>query len=183
MKIGAISDTHGDTLAWERALVLFTGCDLIVHCGDILYHGPFNPILGTYAPRQLADAMNESPLPIVFAKGNCDSEVDQLALGYPIQQPMAHIKLHEVSLLVLHGDKYDEKGLEKLGRSYGVDIIVRGHTHERTVKDIGGLTVMNPGSASLPKDGPPSAAIVNTDERKIRIFGLEKRDVLVEEGF
>ncbi|MCL4499272.1 MAG: phosphodiesterase [Chloroflexi bacterium] len=168
MRIGVISDTHGDTLAWDRALVAFAGCSLVVHCGDILYHGPFNPMLPTYAPHQLAGALNEAPFPIVFGKGNCDSEVDQLAISYPIEQPMAHVHLHDLSLLALHGDKYDEEGLEKLGRKYGVDIIVRGHTHECTIRKMGGgLVIMNPGSASLPKEDPPTVARIDTEARAI----------------
>ncbi|MCL5291073.1 MAG: phosphodiesterase [Actinobacteria bacterium] len=180
MRIGAISDTHGDTQAWERALVVFTGCGLVVHAGDILYHGPFNPILPTYSPRDLASAINEAPFPMVFAKGNCDSEVDQLALSFPIQQPMALIHLQDASLIVLHGDKYDEKGLERLGKEYGVDIVVRGHTHDRLIEKVDDLVIMNPGSSSIPKEGPPSVAIIDTDARRINILNLENRKPIAD---
>lgn len=57
MKVGIISDTHGDTLCWEKALKIFTGCELVLHAGDILNHGPLNPILPTYNPLALAEKM------------------------------------------------------------------------------------------------------------------------------
>lgn len=183
MRIGAISDTHGDTQAWERALVVFTGCDLVVHCGDILYHGPFNPILPTYSPRDLATAINEAPFPVIFAKGNCDSEVDQLALSFPIQQPMAFADLDGVKLIAIHGHAYDEKGLESLGREYGVDLIARGHTHEREIRKVDGLVLLNPGSASIPKTGAPSVAVIDTDAKTIEIIDLEERKAVVKEAF
>lgn len=178
-----MSDTHGDTQAWERALVAFAGCDLVVHCGDILYHGPFNPILPTYSPRDLASAINEAPFPVVFAKGNCDSEVDQLALSFPIQQPMALVHLNGFKLIALHGHLYDEKGLEALGKEYGADLIIRGHTHEREIKKLDGLVILNPGSASIPKTGAPTASIIDTDAKTIEIIDLEGRKAIAKETF
>ncbi len=183
MKLGAISDTHGDTQAWERALVVFTGCDFVVHCGDILYHGPFNPILPSYSPRDLATAINEAPFPLVFAKGNCDSEVDQLALSFPIQQPLALVYAGGLTLIAVHGHQYDEKGLESLGREYGVDLIIRGHTHERGIRKFDDLVVLNPGSASIPKTGAPSVATIDTDSRVIEIIDLEERRPVLKEAF
>ena len=81
--------------------------------------------------------------------------------------------------LIPIGDQLEPR-FGRLGREYGVDIIVRGHTHERTIKEYGGLIVVNPGSSSIPKEGPPSAAIIDTDLRSIRILNLENRKVLQE---
>lgn len=182
MKIGIIGDTHGDTLAWERALVALTGCGLAIHCGDILNHGIFNPILPTYAPRLLADSLNTAPFPLVIVKGNCDSDVDQTALGYPIEQHMALIRESGRTILAVHGENFDDNGLAALGRGYGVDLILRGHTHEAAVVEKDGLLIVNPGSASLPKEGPPTVAMLDVDEEVIKVIDIEKQEILVERG-
>ena len=77
MKIGIISDTHGHEDAWQKAFDKhFKDADLILHAGDVLYHGPRNPMKADYNPAGLAEKINHSPIPVVIARGNCDASVD-----------------------------------------------------------------------------------------------------------
>lgn len=171
MRIGLISDTHGDLEAWLRAVDLLGEIDLMLHAGDHLYHGVFNPVLETYVPGNLAQAMNESPFPILHAKGNCDSEVDQNALNDPILDPYALLMLENAQIMVIHGDRYDEAGLFGMAERLGVKIIVRGHTHISGIKERGGIIMVNPGSPSLPKgDCIPSVGLI--EEKTVKILSL-----------
>ncbi len=79
VKIGLIADTHGNLEGWQQANeIVLGGADIIVHCGDVLYHGPkFSPVAG-YDPAGLAEAINQTPVPVLIARGNADSDVDQL---------------------------------------------------------------------------------------------------------
>ena len=80
MKIGIISDTHGHEMAWAHACErFFKGADLILHAGDVLYHGPRNPMKADYNPAGLVARINSCDIPVVIAKGNCDSSVDRAA--------------------------------------------------------------------------------------------------------
>lgn len=168
MKIGIISDTHGDTLCWEKALGVFAGCELVLHAGDILNHGPFNPILPTYNPLALAHKMNEAPFPILFAKGNCDSDVDTIALEYPIQAPYALALLGGLAVVVTHGDKMDDEALVELGKRYSLSVIVSGHSHVYRLDRHGAVMLVNPGSASLPKGaGIPTVGLIEDKIAKI----------------
>ena len=89
MKIGIISDTHGHEGAWTRACEkFFTGADLILHAGDVAYHGPRNPMKADYNPMGLIERINASEIPVVIAKGNCDSDVDASCLTLPILSPL-----------------------------------------------------------------------------------------------
>jgi putative phosphoesterase len=161
MKVGIISDTHGDPAAWRRAMELFAGCELILHAGDHLYHGAFNPVLPTYAPGELAREMNECVIPILHARGNCDSDVDQLAITAPIMSPYLICRLEGLNIMVTHGDGMDHIALVELAQGYGAGLLVRGHTHMRGIWEHGTMLVCNPGSPSLPKgDGVPSVAIL-----------------------
>ena len=87
MKIAIISDTHGSITAFNRAMEVAGPCDFIVHAGDILYHGPRNPLPEGYKPQELANAINALDVPFVAAAGNCDAPIDQALLSVPIQAP------------------------------------------------------------------------------------------------
>ncbi|MHB8779910.1 MAG: phosphodiesterase [Candidatus Geothermincolia bacterium] len=169
MKIGMVSDTHGDVDAWEKAWRLLADCDLILHAGDHLYHGAFNPILASYDPLKLAGMMNASPVPMVHARGNCDSEVDAVALSDPLLSPYVFLVLEGTRILLTHGDRYEEDELARMGSRFGCRLVVRGHTHLRGVVRHGSLSLVNPGSISLPKgDGIPSLAILTGDTVTLR---------------
>ncbi len=177
MKIGLVSDTHGDVAAWRQALEIFDACELILHAGDHLYHGAFNPVLPTYDPRGLAREMNECPIPILHARGNCDSEVDQLALNDPIMTPYAFCRLEGLNILVAHGDNLDRMELVEMALAYGVRILLRGHTHIRGMWEHGPMLVCNPGSPSLPKgDGVPSVGILQGDG--VSLYDIRSGDLL-----
>jgi len=177
MKVGLISDTHGDAAAWRLALGVFESCDLILHAGDHLYHGAFNPVLPTYDPRELAREMNECAIPILHARGNCDSDVDQLALKDPIMSPYFFCRLEGLNIMVTHGDGMDHLELVELARGYGARLLVRGHTHSHGIWEHGGVLVCNPGSPSLPKgDGIPSVAILQ--DKQVALCALGSGDLL-----
>ena len=180
MRIGLVSDTHGDPAAWDKALGVLGELDLVLHAGDVLYHGIFNPILPTYEPRRLADTLNSFAVPMLHARGNCDSEVDQLALDNHILSDFAFASAEGTRILVCHGHRNSEQELAKLAARGDIQMILRGHTHVPGIVVTGGVTIVNPGSCSLPKqDGEvPTAGLL--EDRKITIFDVESGDVYAE---
>ena len=173
MKIGVISDTHGDTESWQKALKLFEGARFVLHSGDVLYHGVFNPILSSYNGKKLAEMLNDSPVPLIFARGNCDSDVDQLALKYPITSLITETVIEDLSILIHHGDKFSNK---ELADKYKPDIIISGHTHLYGIEQYNNTVFLNPGSASLPKtpDKTPTVALI--EDKTIKILNLNSGD-------
>ncbi len=165
MKLGVISDTHGSFSAWEQVMKeYFYDCDLILHAGDILYHGPRNPQPDVYDTKKLAKAINDSAVPLVIASGNCDSSVDQLVLDYPIQQPYAFVQWDNKQILINHGDKLTDADKEKMINLYGLDYLICGHTHIPEIRELGTGLVLNPGSPALPKyKNIKTAAIIGCD--------------------
>lgn len=175
MKIGVISDTHGDAAGWQRAMeTVFHDVDLIIHAGDILYHGPRNPLVEGYNPPELARLMNSCPVPVLFAKGNCDAEVDQLMLDYPVQAPYAFLQVGSLRIMAHHGDGLDREGMLRLSRRYRTclftSVFISGHTHVPALEDEGGVILLNPGSPSLPKGkGRPTVAVLECGENSLRV--------------
>lgn len=173
MRIGLISDTHGDVEAWRKAMDIFGDIDFAIHCGDILSSGPFNPRLPSYDPLELAKAINIAPFPTIFAKGNCDAEVDVNALVFPIEAPYTHVYVGRISILATHGHLYSREQLIDMGRRYNLTLIISGHTHVRGIEPVENVKVINPGSASLPKgdDDIPSVGLI--EDRTVRLISLK----------
>ncbi|HZD60869.1 MAG TPA: phosphodiesterase [Anaerolineae bacterium] len=173
MRIGLISDTHGYIDAWEKAVEMFKHVDLVIHTGDILSSGPFNPRLPSYKPTELAKAINDAPFPVIFARGNCDAEVDAIALDYPIQSPYALVLVDNLRMMATHGHLHNEDELIELGHRYKLDIMISGHTHMEGIKKRDGLYLVNPGSALLPKGTRNVPTIGLIEDNQIRIVSLE----------
>lgn len=177
-RIGFTSDTHGDYAACQRVWnKFFAGVDLVVHCGDILYHGPRNPLVDGYNPAGLADFLNASPVPVLYARGNCDADVDQLMIRAPIMSPYVFLQVDGSRIMAAHGENHNREELLQLAGLYGIDIMVSGHTHRWLLEQTGNITLLNPGSPSLPKDNlTPSVAVL--DGSYLRVLCINTGSVL-----
>lgn len=177
MRIGVISDTHGSIKHFEQALQVLGNCDTIIHGGDVLYHGPRNPLPEGYNPKELAEKINSLPN-IIFARGNCDADVDQMVISHPIQSPYVLLHLDKYKILVCHGYTKEKSQYIQLAKDYQTDIFIYGHTHVKELYKDGDLVVVNPGSTSLPKDNIRSVAIIEDDV--VKLIDLETQGVIKE---
>ena len=193
MKIGVISDTHGHEMRFQKACdKFFYNADLILHAGDVLYHGPRNPMLEDYNPAGLAQRINNSKIPIVIARGNCDSDVDQNVIKLPIQAPYAYIYAMGKRIVLTHGTQFTycndpenpnwQKMIDEIAaqaNNLSADIFITGHIHNNILEKHGSSILLNPGSPALPnrKDKKPTVAVITDD--KIEILDLYSGDVLL----
>ena len=152
MKLLIASDIHGaagycrDLLAaWNRE-----GADRLLLLGDLLYHGPRNDLPPDYAPKEVIALLNARKNQIFCVRGNCDTEVDQMVLEFPLLADYAVLTAGSRLLYATHGHVYNTAHLPPLQPG---DILLHGHTHipRRTLRD--GVYVLNPGSVSIPKAG------------------------------
>lgn len=174
MKIGVMSDTHGSLLYLEKALNVLHECDVILHGGDVLYHGPRNDIPKGYNPKEFISKLNEVGN-IIIAKGNCDSDVDQMVINHPIQAPFVMSQFGETRILMTHGYTESKDEVIKKAKNMGADILIIGHTHIKELYCDENLIVLNPGSTTIPKDGTHSVAIIDilqTEEEVDMSFNL-----------
>ena len=161
MKIGVMSDTHGSLLYFEKALDVLSDCDVLIHGGDVLYHGPRNDIPQGYNPKELITKLNSIDN-ILIARGNCDADVDQMVINHPIQSPYMLSQFGEIRIITNHGYIDSKEDTMEKAKKMGADILILGHTHikELFVEEELGLIVLNPGSTSIPKDGSHSVATI-----------------------
>ena len=181
MKIGVISDTHGHEGAWDKANKFFAGADMIIHAGDVLYHGPRNPMKADYNPAGLVTKINDSKIPVVISRGNCDSSVDESCLDVPICNPYAYVVMGGKNILVTHGDAVmEDAAKDKLAKKMKADIMISGHVHVTVLEKRGDTVFLNPGSAALSKreDGRATCAVI--EDAKITIYDIDSAEVLAQ---
>ncbi|MTH46401.1 phosphodiesterase [Intestinirhabdus alba] len=152
MKLMFASDIHGSLPATERVLELFSasGARWLIVLGDILNHGPRNALPEGYDPAQVAGRLNDVAERIIAVRGNCDSEVDQMLLRFPIVAPCQQILLENQRLFLTHGHLFGPDNPPPLCDG---DVLVYGHTHLPVAEKRGAVFHFNPGSVSIPKGG------------------------------
>ncbi len=152
MKLFFMADVHGSEYFLGKALDAFEeeGADFMVLVGDLLYHGPRNPFPEGYNPAKVAEMLNNVGEKIIAVRGNCDSDVDQMVLSFPMLNDYSSILVDGRRIFVTHGHIYSPENLPPLHKG---DIFVSAHTHIPVAREDEGIYVFNPGSISLPKGG------------------------------
>ena len=162
MKLMFASDIHGSRSAMEAILRQYKleGADRLVLLGDLLYHGPRNDLPDQYDPKGVTALLNENKTELLCVRGNCDAEVDQMVLEFPIQADYALFDLDGTTAFVTHGHLFH---LDNLPPHKAGDLLIHGHTHLPVVQEKDGMTYINPGSAGLPKGGFPASYMIYED--------------------
>ncbi len=158
------SDIHGSAYYCGKILEAFerSGAKRLILLGDLLYHGPRNDLPREYDPKQVLAMLNEYRDRIYAVRGNCDSEVDQMVLQFPIMADYALLELNGKTIYATHGHIYNEDTLPPMQPK---DALIFGHIHLPVARTMGDKFLLNPGSAALPKDGnPPSYAMLDGDQ-------------------
>ena len=159
MKLFIASDIHGSAYWCEKMLTAFekSGAEKLLLLGDILYHGPRNDLPEGYSPKKVIAMLNARKDKILCVRGNCDTEVDQMVLEFPIMAEYSLIFADNTTIFATHGHKFNCETLPPLGRG---DILLHGHTHVPVIKEYGDFTYINPGSVSIPKEGSAHSYLV-----------------------
>lgn len=155
MKCMIASDIHGSEFYAERLKEAFEKekADRLILLGDLLYHGPRNDLPKGYNPKAMIEILNSLSEKILAVRGNCDAEVDQMVLSFPIMAEYAVAEYGEKLLYLTHGHIYGEENPPKLAKG---DILICGHTHVPKCTEHDGFVYMNPGSVSIPKEMSPN---------------------------
>ena len=182
MKIGIISDTHGCARTWEKVYnSYFMGCELIIHAGDILYHGPRNDIPAEYNPKQLTEMLNDCSIPMIVAAGNCDADVDGMVLTMPIQSPYAYIMIEGVPIVVNHGHNLTEQTKQEMAVKFKAALFITGHTHVALLEKHNGIIYLNPGSPAMSKRADKRGTIARLIDHVVEVLDVETGKVLMSE--
>lgn len=151
MKWMIASDLHGSASCCRRLLDAFRReqADRLLLLGDILYHGPRNDLPEGYAPKEVIALLNPLASRIICVRGNCEAEVDQMVLAFPVMADYCLLCIGGRLIYATHGHIFNESHLPPLQPG---DILLHGHTHVPALVHHETYTYWNPGSVSIPKD-------------------------------
>ena len=151
MKYLIAADLHGSAYYCEKLIEAFENekADKLLLLGDLLYHGPRNPLPKGYDPKKVFEALNKLKDKIICVRGNCDSEVDQMVLEFPIMAGYTIIDVDGFSMFATHGHMYNKDNPPPLRKR---DVLLNGHFHVPEVAKLDCCTYINPGSLSMPKE-------------------------------
>lgn len=155
MKWMIASDLHGSAYYCRKMLEAFEreGADRLFLLGDLPYHGPRNDLPREYAPKEVIPLLNGKKEKLLCVRGNCDAEVDQMVLEFPVLADYAVLPVGQRLIYATHGHIYHVKNLPPLAPG---DVLLHGHTHVPAWTEFGqGNLYLNPGSVSIPKENSP----------------------------
>ena len=154
MKLLIASDLHGSAYNCRLLLEAFAQehADRLVLLGDLLYHGPRNPLPQEYDTKAVTALLNGMADKLLCVRGNCDSEVDQMVLNFPMLADYAFLSVDGVNLCATHGHTYGPDNPPPLRPG---DYLLCGHIHLPVRRSLGQITYVNPGSLALPKEDTP----------------------------
>ena len=152
MKYLIASDIHGSAYWCQRLMDAFTAekADRLVLLGDLLYHGPRNELPEEYAPKRVIEMLSAQRERILCVRGNCEAEVDQMVLPFPVLADYAVLEQAGRLIFLTHGHHFNRDALPPLCTG---DVLLYGHTHVPLCEERSGILCMNPGSVSIPKEG------------------------------
>jgi hypothetical protein len=151
MKFMIASDIHGSEYYCRKMLQAYDveKADRLVLLGDLLYHGPRNDLPKDYAPKAVIELLNARKEDILCVRGNCEAEVDQMVLEFPVLADYAILSVGDRMIFATHGHNHNESKLPPLHKG---DILLCGHTHVPKCVEHETYIYMNPGSVSIPKE-------------------------------
>ena len=163
MKWMIASDLHGSAYYCKKMVEAFEreGADRLLMLGDLLYHGPRNDLPRDYAPKEVIPMLNGLKNKLCCVRGNCEAEVDQMVLGFPVMADYCILPAGEKLIYATHGHIYNVKNPLPLAEG---DILLHGHTHIPAWTEFGqGNVYLNPGSLSIPKENSPHSYMIFED--------------------
>lgn len=161
MKYFIASDIHGSAHYCQLMLDRYKaeGADRMILLGDLLYHGPRNDLPHGYAPKKVIEMLNTHKNEILCVKGNCEADVDQMVLEFPVLAEYAILEHGDRMIFVTHGHKFNTASMPPIRKN---DILLHGHTHVPACENVEGMAVVycNPGSVSIPKEDSPHSYMI-----------------------
>ncbi len=163
MKLMFASDIHGSFYYAEKTVEAYKAenAEKLILLGDLLYHGPRNDLPRDYNPKAVIALLNSIKAEIVAVRGNCEAEVDQMVLEFPVMAEYALMFVEGRMWFITHGHNFNISNPPMLKKG---DLLIHGHTHIQAMEEQPeGYVYINPGSVSIPKNGNKHSYMIYED--------------------
>jgi len=157
------SDIHGSATYCQDLLNAYNreAPERLLLLGDILYHGPRNDLPTGYAPKKVIEMLNPFADAVLCVRGNCEAEVDQMVLQFPVLADYAWLEVNGIRIFATHGHLFGNDNPPPLPNGA---VLLCGHTHVPSYIQHQGFTYVNPGSVSIPKEQSPRSYLILQDQ-------------------
>lgn len=177
MKLMFASDIHGSLYYAEKTVNAYKEekADKLILLGDLLYHGPRNDLPKDYNPKGVISLLNSIKSEIIAVRGNCEAEVDQMVLEFPVMAEYCTMFIENRMWFITHGHKFntDNPPMVKKG-----DLLIHGHTHIQAIEEQPeGYIYINPGSTSIPKNGNKNSYMIY-EKGSFKIKGFDNEVIM-----
>ena len=172
MRIMFASDIHGDIIGAQKTIAVAQRekAEKLCLLGDLLYFGPRNTLKESFNPQAVIKLLNENKDILLCVRGNCDAEVDQMVLEFPIMADYAYLCVDGRSMLLTHGHNINKDSAKYLKKG---ELLIHGHTHVLCIEKFGdGNIYINPGSTTYPKENNPPSYMIYEDG----VFSIRELD-------
>ena len=180
MKYLIISDIHGSTLNLKNVLKN-ESFDKLLLLGDILPHGPRNDLPLSYNPKEVISILNPLKDKIICVRGNCDAEVDDMVLDFPVLQEYQHLHMNDVQILMNHGHHLDDEAKVTAAKQAGANLVITGHTHVAKLTKTENILLLNPGSPGMTKRADQRSTIAIIENRTVTIYDIHSGEAILTE--
>ena len=181
MKFMIASDIHGSAFYCEKLLEAYKreAAERLLILGDILYHGPRNDLPKEYNPKTVITMLNAMKEELLCVRGNCDTEVDQMVLDFPVLADYCILPFGKRVIYATHGHVYNKINPPKMKAG---DILLNGHFHVPAYEELDSFIYMNPGSVSIPKEESAHSYMIWEDNTFVwkNLEGEEYRRTVIE---
>lgn len=190
MRIGVVSDIHCNAKALQTALELMGPVDELFCLGDAIYEFRFSNEVAAILKEVGAHVIQGNHEETFFgpggARARASASVDQDLAAWLASQPLRkRLVLDRVDFHLCHSTPWEPRGpyvipedpaLARFAET-DADVVLYGHTHRQLVREIGGVLIVNPGSAGDARDVANgrrlSFAIVETSPLQARIVDFD----------
>jgi hypothetical protein len=178
MKLFFASDIHGSLYYADKMVEAYkaSGAEKLILLGDLLYHGPRNDLPRDYKPKEVITLLNSLKSEILAVRGNCEAEVDQMVLEFPVMADYAVLYLDGRMVFITHGHTLNPSNPPMLKEG---DILINGHTHIPAQEKVGDFYYINPGSVAIPKQNSDHSYMLYEDG-VYTIYSLDSGEAVMQ---
>lgn len=163
MKLLFASDIHGSENYCKKLKKVFykEEAEKLILLGDLLFNKSIMSLGRNNERMKTAGILNDLEEYIIAVRGNCDTDLDQDLLDFPIMNDYKKIMIDGYEFFITHGHIYNKYRLPQTDRKI---ILIHGHTHIPCIENTKEYLYLNPGSVSTPREGNPNTYMVYEDK-------------------
>lgn len=184
MRLMFASDIHGNAYFGNQLKKIFERekPEKLILLGDLLYNKSILSFGRNNERQKTAGILNDLMDYIIAVRGNCDTDLDQALLYFPMMNDYKKLTVDGYEFFITHGHLYNKYHLPPSNKKV---ILIHGHTHIPCIENTKEYLYLNPGSISDPREGNPNTYMIYENKEFIikDLEGYELKSINLDESY